>query len=201
MTYTTAHGNDRSLTHGVRPGIEARSSGILVGFITAEPRWQLHKGILDWKPGFLSVPTSNSVSIVWSGKLRPRRSADSSWSPAQIRTLSRGPQGLLLALPQPRGTPLTLEVGLEAGAEPEDPRGAQASGDFADTPSSCSARPLSIVLADTGGCSPGCGRRSPSPPPPPHRRPRQRLSGAPLIRAGPATPAASWEGPEAGAHA
>ena len=36
--YTTAHGNNRSLTHLVRPGIEPESSGILVGFAVAEPQ-------------------------------------------------------------------------------------------------------------------------------------------------------------------
>ena len=30
MDYTIAHGNDRSLTYGVRPGIEPASSWILV---------------------------------------------------------------------------------------------------------------------------------------------------------------------------
>ena len=33
---TRAHGNARSLTHGVRPGIDSESSWILVGFISAE---------------------------------------------------------------------------------------------------------------------------------------------------------------------
>jgi len=33
-TYTTGHGNARSLTHCMRPGIEPISSLILVGFIT-----------------------------------------------------------------------------------------------------------------------------------------------------------------------
>ena len=35
-TYTTTHGNARSLTHYVRPGIKPTSSWILVRFITAE---------------------------------------------------------------------------------------------------------------------------------------------------------------------
>ena len=38
-TYTTAHGNTGSLTHCVRPGIEPATSWILVGFVSAEPRW------------------------------------------------------------------------------------------------------------------------------------------------------------------
>ena len=33
VTYTTAHGNARSLTHWVRPGIEPVSSWMLVGFV------------------------------------------------------------------------------------------------------------------------------------------------------------------------
>ena len=41
LTYTTAHGNDRSLTHWVRPGIEPMSSWIQVGFVIAEPQWEL----------------------------------------------------------------------------------------------------------------------------------------------------------------
>ena len=34
VTYTTAHGNIRSLTHWERPGIEPTTSCILVGFVT-----------------------------------------------------------------------------------------------------------------------------------------------------------------------
>ena len=40
-TYTTAHGNTRSLTHLARPGIEPVSSWILVRLITAEPQREL----------------------------------------------------------------------------------------------------------------------------------------------------------------
>ena len=36
----TAHGNIRSLTHRVRPGIEPASL-LLAGFITTEPQWEL----------------------------------------------------------------------------------------------------------------------------------------------------------------
>ena len=36
-TYSTAHGNARSLTHRARPGMEPASSWILVGFVTTEP--------------------------------------------------------------------------------------------------------------------------------------------------------------------
>ena len=42
-TYTTSHGNTRSLTHWVRPGIKPAFSGILVGFISAEPQKELHR--------------------------------------------------------------------------------------------------------------------------------------------------------------
>ena len=40
-TYTTAHGNTRSLTHWARPAIEPSSSWILVGFVTTEPQREL----------------------------------------------------------------------------------------------------------------------------------------------------------------
>ena len=39
--HTTAHGNVRSLTHWIRPGIEPTSSWILAGFVNAEPQWEL----------------------------------------------------------------------------------------------------------------------------------------------------------------
>ena len=41
VTYTTAHGNARSLTHWARPGIKPVSSLMVVRFITAEPRWEV----------------------------------------------------------------------------------------------------------------------------------------------------------------
>ena len=41
VTYTTTQGTTSSLTHWERPGIEPTSSWILVGFITAEPQWEL----------------------------------------------------------------------------------------------------------------------------------------------------------------
>ena len=40
-TYTTAHGNPRSLTYWVRPGIETVPSWMPVRFVSAEPRWEL----------------------------------------------------------------------------------------------------------------------------------------------------------------
>ena len=40
-TYTTAHGNAKSLTHRGRLGMEPVSSWIIVRFISAEPQWEL----------------------------------------------------------------------------------------------------------------------------------------------------------------
>ena len=52
VTYTIAHGKARSLTHGVRPGIELVSSWILVivGSISAVPQRELPSGHLDFNP-------------------------------------------------------------------------------------------------------------------------------------------------------
>ena len=41
VTYTTAHGNVRSLNHWAGPGIEPVSPWILVGFVSAVPHWEL----------------------------------------------------------------------------------------------------------------------------------------------------------------
>ena len=41
VTYTTAHGNARPLTHWAWPGIEPATSWLLVGFVSAAPRWEL----------------------------------------------------------------------------------------------------------------------------------------------------------------
>ena len=48
VTYTTAHGNARSSTHRVRPGMEPTSSWILVGFITVAPQREFPQ--LGFKP-------------------------------------------------------------------------------------------------------------------------------------------------------
>ena len=40
VTYTTAWGNSRSLTHWEGPGIKPASSWILVGFVSIEPQWE-----------------------------------------------------------------------------------------------------------------------------------------------------------------
>ena len=37
------HGNTRALTHWARLGIEPASSWMLVGFVPAEPQWELHE--------------------------------------------------------------------------------------------------------------------------------------------------------------
>ena len=47
VTYTTAHGNARFLTHWLRPGIEPTSSWILIGFITTKP-WRELPQILSY---------------------------------------------------------------------------------------------------------------------------------------------------------
>ena len=48
-TYTTAHSNVRSLTHGVRPGIKPASTWILVRFTSVTPQWELPRSpFLFW---------------------------------------------------------------------------------------------------------------------------------------------------------
>ena len=41
VTYTMAHGNAETSTHGDRPGIKRATSWSLVGFVSAAPQWQL----------------------------------------------------------------------------------------------------------------------------------------------------------------
>ena len=53
-TYTTAHGNTRSLTHWVRPGIEPASSWIPVRFVSAKPLWELGKYFFVYLPFLFS---------------------------------------------------------------------------------------------------------------------------------------------------
>ena len=93
-TYTTAHGSARSLIHWVRPGIKPVPSWILVGFVSAEPWWELLCGLFHpslhlsstllstggmwwtiWlpylltSPGMWSVappPASNFAHLFWS---------------------------------------------------------------------------------------------------------------------------------------
>ena len=54
LTYTTAHGNARSLTHWVRPGIEPTSAWTWVRFVTAELQQEflyinLNIYLLNWR--------------------------------------------------------------------------------------------------------------------------------------------------------
>ena len=53
VTYSTAHGNARSLTHWARPGIEPVSSWILVGFVSDAPQWELPTISNSLAPSFL----------------------------------------------------------------------------------------------------------------------------------------------------
>ena len=54
--YTTTHGNAGPLTHGARPGIEPKSSWILVGFIPAEPQQELlHLSLKTRPPSFYKI--------------------------------------------------------------------------------------------------------------------------------------------------
>ena len=54
--YTTAHGNTRSLTYWVRPGIEPATSWFLVGFVATVP-W---RELLYW---FLNLLGENLFSL------------------------------------------------------------------------------------------------------------------------------------------
>ena len=49
VTYTTADGNARPLTHGVRPRFEPTSSWILVGFVSTVPQRKLLNLIASFK--------------------------------------------------------------------------------------------------------------------------------------------------------
>ena len=67
-TYTTAHGNARSLTHWVRPGIKPTSSCILVGFITVEPLWELptqFSYLLRWEHCRSTLPANFEDTVQW----------------------------------------------------------------------------------------------------------------------------------------
>ena len=46
VTYTTARGNTRYLTHWARPETVTPSSWMLVGFVTTEPQWKLRIWVL-----------------------------------------------------------------------------------------------------------------------------------------------------------
>ena len=65
VTYTTAYGNTRSLTHWARPGIEPATSWFRVGFISSVPRWELQEVHFKWRwPlswGITSVTVGESI--------------------------------------------------------------------------------------------------------------------------------------------
>ena len=50
-TYTTAHGNDGSLTHWAKLGVKPTSSWILVRFVSTEPWWECLKSFFK-SPSF-----------------------------------------------------------------------------------------------------------------------------------------------------
>ena len=54
-TYTAAHGNARSLTHWVRPGMEPETSWFLVGFISGAPQWELRLFFIFFSTFFQSL--------------------------------------------------------------------------------------------------------------------------------------------------
>ena len=60
-TYTTAHGNTRSLTHWLRPGIESASSWLLLRFISTVPQWKFHgEGFIEHPVCIMHFPC-----IIW----------------------------------------------------------------------------------------------------------------------------------------
>ena len=66
-TCTTAHGNAISSAHWVRPGIEPKSSWLLVGFVAAEPRWEVPcRGIFALHASSKDTCSENcSTSMIW----------------------------------------------------------------------------------------------------------------------------------------
>ena len=70
--YTTAHGNTRSLTYWVMPGIEPAALGILVGFVTTGPQWELLHAWSDsvskhtcWQRWWVGVVKRKSTKKCW----------------------------------------------------------------------------------------------------------------------------------------
>ena len=64
VTYTTAHSNEGSLIHWARQGIKPATSWFLVGFLSAEPQWELLASSLNSKKmskseTLLPCPTQN----------------------------------------------------------------------------------------------------------------------------------------------
>ena len=93
LTYTTAHGNARCLTHRARPGIEPTSSWILVGFVTAKPRRELlvlishFHGIRPWEK--LQAVTANDTAVNDDSGAAARP------GPRRLMRLNQPPLGLL----------------------------------------------------------------------------------------------------------
>ena len=56
LTYTTAHGRARSLTHGSGPGIKPTSSWVLIRFVPTAPQWELPNQTC-FSPFHLDKPT------------------------------------------------------------------------------------------------------------------------------------------------
>ena len=68
-TYTTAHGNARSLTHWARPGIKPVFSQILVRFTSTEPRWELQESVFLNKLAENSWIHGGFTNTVWRTSL------------------------------------------------------------------------------------------------------------------------------------
>ena len=105
-TYTTAHCNAGFLTQWVRPGIKPKSSWILVGFISAEPPWELSSFLNSRKGPVRSVNLifyTNSVLLL--SDLAPRCLTASGWTsclgPACSWGLSAAMQAHCLPCPHP----------------------------------------------------------------------------------------------------
>ena len=64
-TYTSAHGNTRSLTHEARPGIKLESSWILVRFVSAVPGRELPEYDLNT----ISIPMTLKCIYIFSSVL------------------------------------------------------------------------------------------------------------------------------------
>ena len=64
-TYTTVHGNARSLTHWVRPWSKPASSWMLVRFVSTEPRWE-HQ-VLDFFNEYIRslLPAPREYGALW----------------------------------------------------------------------------------------------------------------------------------------
>ena len=62
LTYATAGGNAKSLTHCMRPGVEFESSWILVRFLPAEPQWELSGPVLDPEDSAVDKPCKHLLT-------------------------------------------------------------------------------------------------------------------------------------------